>query len=37
MEGRSQEEGADGSIRDFFGGFVGAVGFGEGVGYYQAA
>jgi hypothetical protein len=37
VEGGSEEEGADGSIGDFFGRFVGALGSGEGVGYYQAA
>jgi hypothetical protein len=35
VEGSSKEEGADGSIGDFFGGLVGAVGSGEGIGYYQ--
>jgi hypothetical protein len=33
----SKEEGANGSVGDFFGGLVGAVRSGEGIGNYKAA
>ncbi len=37
MEWSAEEEGTDCSVGDLFGGFVGAVGSGEGIGNYQAA
>lgn len=37
VEWGSKKEGANGPVGDFFGGFVGAVGSGKGIGNYKAA